>query len=203
MTGAIDVVRNALSDLWDHLFLVVLVISGPPATVALFYVAGRFVHREDHLLEFRDYLRAVGHYFWLGWSWGLVNMAVLAVILVDLHFASKLVPPSLVFPAQLFFNIALAAWLVIQLYALALLFQQEELSLLLAWRSGAVMLFQNPIFSLLLAAAAALVWWLSLLLVVVNLLAGPMFVALVGSHAVADRLALFRAGSADATLQRL
>lgn len=206
MLPALSVIRAAVVDLWDQLFLVVfcsvlwlllvlLVIPGPPATVALFYVAGRVVDREDHLLEFRDYPRAVARYFWLGWRWGLANLAVLAVIFVDLRYAPELVPASLVFPVQLFFNIALAFWLVIQLYALALLFQQDELSLRLAWRNALVMLLQNPLFSLVLAAATALLWWLSLILVVVNLLAGPMFVALAGSHAVQDRLAEYRASA--------
>lgn len=65
----------------------------------------------------------------------------------------------------------------------------------LAWRNGAVMLLQNPIFSLLVAVALALLWWLSPFLVVVNLLAGPVQVALVGSHAVSDRPSRHLTGS--------
>lgn len=202
MRDALYVVRVALVDLWDNaflvifcslvwLFLILLIIPGPPATVAIFSISTGIVQRE-HLLEFRDYLRAVGRYFVLGWRWAAVNIPVLAILLIDIRAVPEMLPASAALPLQLFLFLALAVWVVVNWYALAFLFQQEELSVRQALRNGAVMLLQNPLFSLVLTVITAVLLWLSFLLVIVNLLFGPMLVALLGTHAVGNRLEIFR-----------
>lgn len=206
MQDAIRVVWDALRSLWDNLFLVVfcslvwlflvmLIIPGPPATVALFWVADQIVDRA-HLLDFGDYLRAIVRYFWLGWRWGLVNLVAVVVLLVDVRVIPQILPASVAVPVQFAVYLALGVWLVINFFALAFLFQQKELSVRQALRNGAVLLLKHPLFALVLVSVVALLLWLSVLLVIVNFLFGPMFVALVSAHAVADRLAIFRAARA-------
>jgi uncharacterized membrane protein YesL len=205
MKNALRVVRSAIVDLWDSVFLVVfcslvwlflflLVIPGPPATLALFDMADRIARRE-HLLEFRDYLRAVGQRFGLGWRWAAVNIPVVALLLIDISVVPRMVSPSGAILLQWFFIFALALWLVTNWYALAFLFQQKEPSLRQALRNGAVLLLQNPLFTLVLAVITAVLIGLSLVLIIVNLLFGPMLVALISTHAVLDRLAPLRTAS--------
>lgn len=203
MKDALRVIRRAIIDLWDHVFLVVfcsliwlflflLIIPGPPATLALFDMAERMARRE-HLLEFRDYLRAVWARFGVGWRWAAINIPVVAIILVDIYAIPRMVSAEAAVPIQMFFLLALAMWIVINWYALAFLFQQKEASVRQALRNGGVMLLQHPLFTLVLAVITAILLWLSLILVIVNLLFGPMLVALISTNAVINRLELFRA----------
>lgn len=212
MRDALRVVRSAIVDLWDHLVLVIacsltwlglvlLVIPGPPATMALFEFADRIARRE-HLLEFRDYLRAIGPRFGLGWRWAAINILVLAILLIDIRVAPRMFAPSVAVPLQTFFLLALAMWIVVNWYALAFLFQQRDPSVRLALRNGAVMLVQHPFFSLVLVVLTAILLGLSLILVIVNLLFGPMLVALISTHAALNRLQPIRAaGQAGASLE--
>ncbi len=203
MKNALQVLRASIVDIWEHLVLVmacsltwlvlvVLIIPGPPATVALFEMAERLARREP-LLEWRDYLRAVRARFGLGWRWAAIVTPVVAILLIDILAMPRIFSPTVAAPAQWFFIVTLALWLVVNWYALALLFQQKALSMRLALRNGAVLLLQHPLFTFVLTAVTALLLWLGVILVLVNLLFGPMLVALIGTHAVLDRLALMRA----------
>jgi hypothetical protein len=202
--AALGAVERALGDVWNHLFdvaaisvawllLVLLVVPGPPATLALFDAATRIHTRETVTLG--DYLRLVGRWFGPGWRWGAAMLAAGLIVAVDLRAA-----PEVFGAAALPFTLALAllagVWLLIQFYALALLQRQESPSLRLAWRNAGVMLLTNPLYSLVLAAVVAALLAASLAVLVVNLLAGPMFVAFAAASAVDDRLraAVDRAG---------
>ena len=202
MKNVFQIIRSAIVDLWDHaflvifcslvwLFLVLLIIPGPPATLALFDMAERIARRE-HLLEFRDYLRAVWERFAVGWRWAAVNIPVLAIVLIDIRMVPRMFSPTVAAYLQIFFIMALALWIVVNWYALAFLFQQKEPSVRQALRNGAVLLLQNPLFTLVLVAITAALIGLSMVLIIVNLLFGPMLVALISTHAVIDRLVLLR-----------
>lgn len=190
-------------DIWEHLVLViacsltwlvlaVLIIPGPPATLALFDMAERMVRRE-HLLGYRDYLAAVRARFGVGWRWAAIGGPVLALLLIDILVAPQMFSPDVAVPLQMFFIGALALWIVINWYALAFLFQQQELSVRQALRNGAILLLQYPLFTLVLALATALLLWLGMVLILVNLFFGPMLVALIGTRAVLSRLEPLRA----------
>ena len=117
------------------------------------------------------------------------------VLLVDYQYGDVLLAPALVMPARLFVVAALLLWALLQLYALALLFAQEQPRVGQALRNAAVMALKNPHFSLTLVLIAGLLFGLSLLLIVVNFLLGPMFFAFLGRRAVMDRVAAWRAES--------
>ena len=144
------------------------------------------------LLEFRDYLKAVWSSFGVGWRWAAINVPVLLIVAVDIHVIPRIFPGSAAISIQLFFYLALAIWIVVNWYALAFLFQQEKPGVLQALRNGGVLLLQHSWFSLLLTLATALLMALSLIMVIVNMLFGPMLVALIGTRAVVDRLTVYR-----------
>lgn len=195
--GVGSIVRVALRDVADDLFvtavvnliwliLTLLIITAPPAIVALFYVGNRKAHGE--VTEVSDFFFALRHYFWPAWRWGLVNVIILLFLWGDVVLTGHLSQSPFARFAQGFYLILLVIWLFLQLYALPFLFEQEQPSLRLAWRNAAVMLGQNVGFSLALAAALVLVLLVSTLFFLVIMAAGGILVALIANHAVLDRL---------------
>ena len=194
MRDAFRVVRAAIVDLWDNAFLVIfcslawlflalLIIPGPPATLAIFSISERLVANE-HLLEFRDYLRAVWRNFGVGWRWAAINIPVLLIVAVDIRVVPQMVSASLAVSLQMALYFALALWLIVNWYALAFLFQQEKPSVRQALRNGGVLLLRHPWFSFMLAIFTAILLALSFVFVIVNMLFGPMLVGLIATHAV-------------------
>jgi hypothetical protein len=210
MKDALRVIRSAIVDLWDHIFLAILcslvwlvltllIIPGPPATLALFDMAERIARRE-HLLAPLDYLRAVRNRFGIGWRWGAINLVVLAILVIDIRTIPRMVSPTVADPLQIIFSMVLVFWIIVNWYALAFLFQQKEPSLRQALRNGAVLLLQHPLLTLILVVVLAVVFGLSAVLVIpiiVLLLVGPMLVALISTHAVLNRLAPMRSAGRE------
>ncbi len=201
MSDAWSVVRAALRDTWDDLFTTaicnllwllcnLLVILGPPATVALFYYANRLAHGEP--ADVGDFLRSVRRCLGVGWRWGLLNGAMVFLLLGDVILTGRLSHTSVAQLAQGFFMAALLAWLLLQLYTLPFLFEQEAPDVRLALRNGAVMLGRNPIFSVSLIVWLGGILLLGTLLFMLSLAAGGVFLALVGNHAVLNRLSAHR-----------
>lgn len=203
MRDALQVVRAAIVDLWDHaflvifcslvwLFLVLLIIPGPPATIAIFSIS-RSIVANEYLLEFRDYLRAVWRNFGLGWRWAAINIPVLLILAVDIRVVPQMFSATIAASIQLAFYVVLGIWIVVNWYALAFLFQQEKTSVLQALRNGGVVLLRYPGFSLVLIVATAALLALTFVFVIVNMLFGPMLMGLISTHAVISRLEIFRA----------
>jgi uncharacterized membrane protein YesL len=202
MRGAIKIIGESIQSLWDNaflavfcsllwLFLILLIIPGPPATLAIYYIAGRIVAKEP-LLEFRDYWDAIWRHFGLGWRWALINLPIFGLLLVDIRTIPRMLAPSAAAPVQIFFFTALAIWIVMNWFALAFLFQQKELSLRTAFRNAVLMIFSHPLLALSLSVLTIGALWLSLIFVIVNMLFGPMFVSLVATITVENELAQFR-----------
>lgn len=163
-----------------------LVIPGPPATMALFYLANQMAHEE--IVDPRDFLRAMPRYFWLGWRWGAVNLIVLAILWGDLYFTGQLNESPLTRILQGVYLTLLVIWLMVQLLSLPFLFEQVSPSLRQGWRNGLVLLTKNPLFSFGVALATLLLLIIGVPLFLISLAVGALFIALVGNHAVLDRL---------------
>ena len=202
MKEAWNVVRAALAGTWHDLITTALVnlawlvlwlpvVTGPPATLALFYTANRIARGEP--TDPVDFFRALPRYFWVAWRWGLLNLAVLGLLVGDIVLTGRLGGgsdgPRLV---QGLYLAGLAFWLLLQLYVLAFVFEQEEPSLRLALRNGALMLGSNLAFSAALLLLVLVALLLGSLLFFVSLAAGGVFVALVANHAVLNRLEAHR-----------
>jgi hypothetical protein len=201
MTDVWGVLRAALSDTWNDLlttalsnllwfFFTLLVVTAPPATLALFYVANRIARGEP--TDPGDFLRGLRSYFGVGWRWGLLHGAVLFLLVGDVILTGQLSQSAVARLAQGFYLAVLGVWLMLQLYVLPFLFEQETPSLRLALRNGATMLGTNMIFSVVLALLLVAALLAGTLLFLISVAAGGVFVALVGNHAVLDRLAAHR-----------
>ena len=102
MTDAWDVLRAALRDTWNDLlttalcnllwvFFSLLVVTAPPATLALFYVGNRIARGEP--TDPGDFLRGVRHYFGVGWRWGLLHGFMLFFLVGDVILTGRKRPP--------------------------------------------------------------------------------------------------------------
>ena len=198
MSEAWHVIRAALRDTWSDLLttavvnllwlvFTLLIVTAPPAALALFYVGNRMAHGE--VTDPRDFLQALGRYFGVGWRWGLLQVIMLFFLVGDIYLSGLLGGGSAAGRlAQGLYLAGLAIWLLLQLYALAFLFEQETPSVRLALRNGAVMLGRNILFSVTLGILLLLALTLGTIFFLVALAAGGVFVALAGNHAVLNRL---------------
>jgi len=209
MGEAWRVIRAALRDTWSDLLTTavcsllwivanLLLVTGPPATVALFYVTNRMAHGE--FADPRDFLRALRRYFGIGWRWGLVNGVVLLLLVGDVIITGRLSQSDVARLAQGFFLAGLAIWLLLQLYVLPFLLEQETPSVRLALRNGVAMLGGNILFSVTLGVLLVLALLAGTIFFCVAFAAGGVFVALVGNHAVLNRLAAHRAAQEQENL---
>jgi hypothetical protein len=185
--------RDVYDDLWTTLLVnlvwlasLFLVLPAPSATLALFYYTNRRAHGESAGLG--DFFGAFRAYWKPAWRWGLLNLGLIAILTGDIWLTGRLGPSALVQLAQGFYLALLAAWLLVQLYALPFLFEQEVPSLRQALRNGAVLLGRNIGFSLALTALAAGILFVGLVAFLLSLAAGGAFLAAAGNHAVLNRL---------------
>jgi uncharacterized membrane protein YesL len=197
MSAVLDILRGALQDLWNDLwttavcnllwlFAMLLVIPGPPATLALFFYGNRLAHGE--VADIHDFLSAFRRYWGPAWRWGALTLGVIFILLGDFSLTGRLNPSGSGRFIQGFYLAALAAWLLVQLYALPLIFELEKPSVLLALRNAAVMLGRNLAFSVLLGALLAGLLLLGTGLFLMSVAAGGVLLASAGNRAVLNRL---------------
>lgn len=203
MSDAWHVVRAALRDTWSDLLttavvnllwlvFTLVIVTAPPAALALFYVANRLARGDA--TDPRDFIQALGRYFGAGWRWGLIQTVVFFVLVGDVFLSGQLGGDSAIGRlAQGLYLVGLAFWLLLQLYTLAFLYEQETPSVRLALRNGAVMLGRNLIFSVTLGVLILLILTVGTIFFLLTLAAGGFFLALVGNHAVLNRLVAQRA----------
>ncbi len=180
-------------DLWttlvvDSLWLlsVILIIPGPPATLALTAYCNGIAAGEplDHL----DYWRYFKKSWGIGWKWGAINLLIVAFLTGDIFVTSR----AQAFTGQkLLLGIYIALgliWLVLQFFALPFLYEQKSLHLRQAWSNSQKLLAGNPGFVVTLLIALALVLLIGVPLFALSIFFGPVFTSLVANLAVKDRI---------------
>lgn len=163
-----------------------LIIPGPPATLALHWFSNQLAHEEP--VDHTDFWRAIGRFFKLGWRWGIVNLLIIAFLVGDYlltyhaqDFAGKKLVLGLYVALFIF-------WLLIQFYALPFLFEQNEHNLIQAWNNALVLISRNLPFVIMLALAITLMMILGTVLFMLSVFFGPVLLSLAGNFALQDRL---------------
>lgn len=201
MNDVYEVLRASFRDVWEDVWTVaavnliwlisqVLILPGPPATLALFYY-GNLVARGE-VVELKDFLHAMRQFWGIAWRWGIANYLLVGILIGDYVLTGRLSQSAAAQFAQGFYLALLGTWFVVQLYTLPFLFEMEKLEVLAALRNGALMLGKNPGFSLALAALLVCILAIGTLLFMLSAAAGGVFLAFVGNHAVRNRLAAYR-----------
>ncbi|MBC8446354.1 MAG: DUF624 domain-containing protein [Chloroflexi bacterium] len=208
MTDAWQVFRKTLGDLWNEFYLLamanvlwaalnLLLVTGPPATAGLFVLTHRLACGEAAGL--RDFFEGFRRYFWRSWLWAIVAGAGFFILGGDVVLIGSLSSANYVIFIQGFFLMLLFLWAFLLLHAFPLILEQERPSLHLALRNGLVMLAGNRGFSVTLFGLALLVALLSTLLFAPWGIITVVFLALLGNHAVLNRLAVHRATQEELT----
>lgn len=195
---AVRVVRSALRDGWDALYVVgalnlawlglsLTIILLPPATVALFesmdeLAAGRTP-------GVRDFLGSIRRRFIGAWVWALWAIAGITVATVNVRYwgASG---GSLVWISAAFAVLGLLFGMSL-LYVWPFVFQQHEGGLVRAIRNSILTVLAAPLFTISLAIVLVLVVAVSAVLILPIAVFLSALIGLIATHAVTDRLRAF------------
>jgi len=206
MRHVFQVFWEALKNFWDELFLLMLmnivtvllvapVVTFPPALAGLWSVAnlvakGRSIHWSDYFEGFR-------RYFWKAWGLALLNLLVIVTLFSNTRFyapgnAPFEIDPTLSLWIRALFLGAGLLWLVIQLFPMGLLLEQEDQRLRVALRNAAVLLITSPGFTVVLVLLLLVVAALSTAFPVLWILLTPALFAVVCNAAVLHLLEPYR-----------
>lgn len=141
---------------WLWLFANLLIIPGPPATLALIYYTNLLAHGET--ADLKDFWIGFRQSWKTGWKWGIINLGVLFILLGDLtllrHADGRLLNQ---FTAGLYLAL-IAAWLLLQFFTLPLLLEQGTPILLTALKNGVFLIGKNLSVSISMAIAIGLLF---------------------------------------------
>jgi hypothetical protein len=186
--------RDTWQELWTiliiHLFFLlgnVLILPGPPATLALFFYANRIAHGET--ADERDFLQAVRRYWWPAWRWALANLLVIGVLAGDYSLTGRIAAGSKAVPyIQGLYLTFLAGWLLLQLFVPPFLFEQERPSVLQALRNALLFIGKNLGYVLALTFLMMLSLTAGTLAFMLTFVFGGAFVAFASNRAVLERI---------------
>jgi hypothetical protein len=167
----------------------VTVVLGPPFTFAVYSIANEFVHGRS--MDWRELPGMLRRYLLTSWAWMFLNVLMALGLWANFHFYAQLGTAWSVWLQYLSVLVAIF-WLVMQFYTLPYLMEQDRPRLGQAYKNAALTALASPFYTLVVAGLAALVMVVSIRLVVLLFLGGPCFVAVLGAHAVLERLTTYR-----------
>jgi len=199
LRGPLAVIKRSAILWWDDLINAMLIsvvwllawatiVLGPPATFGLFAIAQDLVAGD--VTGVGGLLAGGKRYFWKSWLWMVINIVVMILMLNAIFFYAQIENTFTRILAGIFAG-AGAAWVIAQFYALPFYFFQENPSLRIALRNGLYTFLAAPVYTLVVFGLVALVA-VSFTVIFPLVLGGPVFIALLGSVAVRERVATFR-----------
>ena len=195
-------IRDSLSDIWSDLWTTLvcnaiwllanlLVIPGPPATMALYYYANQKAHGE--IVDHRDFWKAIWRSWRVGWRYGTLNFFILAFLAVDYYLSSMIADSTFMYYMQGLYIVLGVCWFSVQFFTLPFLFEQEKMRIRTALHNAVVLIGRNPWFSILLLLFLILILLVGTLVSLLSIMFGGIFIALSGSRATLNRLELLDA----------
>jgi len=197
--SALKILGLSFRDVWQELWTIlivhllfllgnILIIPGPPVTFALFFYGNRIAHGER--ANERDFLEAIRDYWKPAWRWGLINFLAIGLLTGDYYLIGNMAASSnfASFIQGLYITL-LAGWLLLQLFALPFLFEQNQPSVVQALRNAAVFIGRNLILVFVLAVLLAISLTAGTLAFMLTFVFGGALIAFAGNHAVLEHLA--------------
>jgi uncharacterized membrane protein YesL len=189
---ALGIAGRAVQLWWQHLgqlalfnaawlALQVPIITGPPATAAMYVLARRVVDGE--LLDLRDGWQALRQMWWPAWRWGLVNGVVLAALIGN-FWAYQAFTGWGWTALRLAWGVAGVLWLTVNLFYWPFWLAQADRRMTVTLRNGLVTVAKAPVLSLTLLALCALLVTISVLVTLPLAAALMAWLALIGTLAV-------------------
>jgi len=199
MRSALKVLRLSFQDTWQELWTIlivhllfllgnILIIPGPPAIVAMFFYGNRIAHGET--ADERDFLKAICKYWKPAWRWGFINLLMIGLLAGDYYLTGKMANHSnTIYFMQSLYVTLLAGWLLLQLFALPFLLEQEQPSVFQAWRNAAVFVGRNLMFVFMLLLLLTLSLTVGTVVFMLTFAFGGAFIAFASNRAVIEHIA--------------
>ncbi len=202
MIEALRVVAKTFRDLWDEMFnlvlmnlvtlvLIVLIVPGPPAWLALHAVAHRIAN--DYAIRWEHYFSAFRQHFAKAWLYALASGTAIALIVLNFWWYGA------AFGGQFWVQWVRGAWLaaalfwvVINFYIVPLYIEQTEKRWRIALRNALVVAGANPLFTLTLLAVGGLLMGVSLVFTPLFVFLGLSLWVLLSTEAVVNRVNAWR-----------
>lgn len=197
--ASLRVIGRSIVDWWDGwldmvmittvwFFAQITIILGPPATFGMYHVVHSMVNGEA--LGVRGLFEGAKKYFGKSLLWGLLNIVVIILIVVNIQFYGS-IPAVWGLYIQIFIIMLAVLWVATNFYALAYFMEQDEKKLRVALRNGILTTLAAPLFTLILLVMMVIVLALSFGFVIPIFLALPALIPMMGFRAVNDRLIAF------------
>jgi len=193
-----SVIGKVIRDYWDEMFNLmlcnmlwllaqVLIIPGPPATAALFYVTNRVAHGQfARLPEFREGFK---RFFWSSWKWGGLNLLVILIfVYASVFYGLGDFPQPYGFMLMWVNMLLLVGWLFTQLFAFPFWLQQSDKRIGLALRNAMIIQGQNVGLTLMAFALAVVVIVLTVVFPVLVGMLTIAFLTLLGNTIVVAQI---------------
>lgn len=199
MNSALKILGLSFRDVWQELWTIfivhlifllgnILILPGPPVTLALFFYGNKIAHGET--ANERDFLEAVRNYWKPAWRWGLINLLTIGVLTGDYYFIGTMAANlNQAYLIQGFYITLMAGWILLQLFALPFLFEQQQPSVFQALRNAAVFIRRNLILVLALVLLLIVSLTAGTLAFMLTFVFGGALIAFASNHAVLEHLA--------------
>ena len=160
MNSTRDYIRTVLESvqysfgelLVSNIFFVLMllpIITIPPAFAGLYYSTSKLAHNESSTRQ--TFFEGFKRYFRPSYYWLFSNVIVVGLLLFNIDFSIQF--PQVMWLQNLrgVYWILLGFWMLLQIYLIPLLIQQEKPKIYLALRNSAILWFKHGLFSLLLS----------------------------------------------------
>lgn len=199
VTEALKTLQQALSDFWYQWVVLVLintlwlvcsvtVVLAPPAVFGLFYATNELANGRG--VGTADFIAGLRRYFKISWLWGILNVVAAFLVWLNIQFYGQIAETWAL--TLLFLTLFIAAgWVMVQLFAVPYLIEQERKHLGIAMRNALFTLLATPLYSILIALFVGVFLYLVLTQAIAVLLGGVCMIALLSNRAVLNRLQAF------------
>lgn len=164
------------------------VVLGPPATFGVYYVIHNMINGEA--MGVRGLIAGARKYFGTALLWGLINLAVVLLFVVNYQFYGN-VKATWGLYLQILIVMIGVLWFCTNFYGLAYFHEQEIHSLKIALRNGLLTTLAAPLFTLILLILIVVIIALSVGFIIPTFLALPALIPTMGFMAMVDRLEAF------------
>ncbi len=199
MINALAVISRAFGLWWRELFLFILlslfwlalqlpIITGPPATAAMYVIARRVA--DDELIDPRHGLEAFREMFVPAWKWGLVNLAILIPLFANFIFYSQQVGTGWTVLRLVWGSLG-SFWFAVNIFYWPFWLAQSDQRVVTTLRNSAILVLRAPFFAFTLAIVSGL------------LIIGSFAVAIPLAAALMAWLALIGIVAVDKELERI
>jgi uncharacterized membrane protein YesL len=139
--GAIPLIT--LNLFWFLISLPIVTIF--PALAGLYYATNRLGHQRS--ADRHTIIEGFRAYFWISWRWGLMNVLVVAILMVNIFYYG-VANTDLANVARVVLITILLLWIMVQIFTFPLLIEQDDKRLRTALRNSLVILIKRPLFCL-------------------------------------------------------